>query len=316
VTAAEALRSRTDLAAKSLGAIGSAGLTAVGLAKIGDLFPIPDDPGPRTAAVGAVIAFVLMGAAIAALTVALWRVNRPFFIGTDLSTSEDLSDAEVALIQPQWDDFTRLNGMSPARYERKANRHEKRAAKLDTAWTDHYAPRLKAAIDASLADQADRTRFPSSVPPSPIAQREQQRAESMRAEIHLLTARAGLRILRKRLSDVMSGRSSQIYAAIFLIGLIGFALDTDYVVSARKDRVEIAKSCADAAEAGATSLPSICKGNDVAKADQPQTPLTPAQHEAAAIEALAARYTACLKDAGHDPTTQDACRRLLALIPR
>jgi hypothetical protein len=314
--ALESLRTRTDLAAKVIGGIGSAALTAVGLAKIGDLFPLPDDAKTRALAMAAVAGFLLMAVAIAALTVSLWKVNRPFFIGTDLANVADLTEAEKVLIQPQWDDFQRVNNATPAEWETLANGHETTATQLETAWAAYFTPKLQGAIERVLQAPdaaADRTKVPTSIPPSPEAIDERRQATTMQSELHLLIARAHLRVVRRRLSDVMSGWSSVSLAGLFVLGLLTFAIGTDYVTSVRKDAVEIAKSCAEAAEAGASSLPKICRGND--EPNTPEETITAAQHEAAAIEALASQYTSCVKDAKKDADELAICQKIRQLIP-
>jgi hypothetical protein len=79
------------------------------------------------------------------------------------------------------------------------------------------------------------------------------------AEIQETYARAALRIVRRRTSNAVRGMGSVLAYFLLVAGVLGFALGTDYVSSERSERVTIAKSCADAREAGAGMLPERVK---------------------------------------------------------
>src|ERR671915_1349990 len=77
----ESRRTRTDPAAKALAALGTAGLTAVGIEKVTDIFPYPDGGGLF---VGLALAgFLGMVAVIVVFTVRLYRASEA------LNTSSD-----------------------------------------------------------------------------------------------------------------------------------------------------------------------------------------------------------------------------------
>src|SRR4051812_5976014 len=92
--AADALRDRTDLAAKSLAALATAGLTAIGISKLTDVFPKPPNDRWWLAVAALALGFVLMAGAIALFTVNLWKANRPLVPVSDVESLE--KDGEIS----------------------------------------------------------------------------------------------------------------------------------------------------------------------------------------------------------------------------
>ena len=94
---ADGLRNRVDLFGKTLAAIATLGTTAVGLSKIGDLFPAEGNEYWVWAA-----CLGLASAAMAAIWVAvrLMRVARPVFMRVDLDGNEELDPSEREAVRP------------------------------------------------------------------------------------------------------------------------------------------------------------------------------------------------------------------------
>jgi hypothetical protein len=275
---AEKLRSRVDLSAKALGGLGTSALTAVGIARIGDLFPVPDTTRSWIAFGFAIAGFSVLALGLLIFTYRLWSVNEPIFMRTDDEAMRDMNDID----EKEQDQVERV-------YQRTADAN--------------HAPTLRAyeARAERLYRIAGRT--------ADAERRKELResADRITAEIKLTLARAALRILRRRTSNAVRGHGSVALYVFVAAGILGFALGTDYVSSERSEQVKIAKACADARTAGAdATLPEICgpAGKEEAAAAN-----SPAQEQADAIVALAEARQRCLaliKEGSTDTASCDA----------
>src|SRR3954451_6679213 len=79
---AETLRGRVDTAAKTFGGLATTALTAAGIAKISDVFPVPPGPRAHSALAATVVGFAFMAVGVLWFTARLWKVNQPMFLRT------------------------------------------------------------------------------------------------------------------------------------------------------------------------------------------------------------------------------------------
>ena len=131
--AIETLRGRSDLAAKALGGVGTAAISALGYAKLTDVFPYG---GP-----GWALAALIVGPI--AMVVALGFLVRGFYTATQsLITSSDIDEtvsrngmkpAEKTLVEQAYRDTAKLNGVNTLRaYEARGQRFERIAERAPT----------------------------------------------------------------------------------------------------------------------------------------------------------------------------------------
>jgi hypothetical protein len=225
--AAEKLRARADVAAKSLGALATAALGAVGLAKFADVTPFPFDAGwwAWIALVGLVVSFVAMAVLVFLLTRTLAYLARPVVMSSDPTKIERLNDEEQAQVHLIFGEFEALNRVPSVRaYAARAYRLER------------------------IADRSDEQ----------SAVRLRSRAALIAAEVLATLDRARHAVVRTRVSNVLFGRKAVAGFLLFLIALICFGISADYLSAKRNDEVALAKSCGDAHAAGATNLPGAC----------------------------------------------------------
>jgi hypothetical protein len=232
--ATDKLRARADIAAKSLGALASTVLAAVGIAKFADVMPFPFDAGwwSWLALFALIIGFVGMATVVAGLTRALARLDRPLFMSTDPRKIDKLETRdERRRVRTIFREVAALNGVASLRaYEARAHRLER------------------------IADRSDHE----------TAKRLRSRAALIAAEVMATQNRARLVVVRNRTSKLF-GRRFALGLAFFLISLIAFGISADYLAAKRTDEVTLAKSCAEAEGAGASTLPSAC--NDFVESD-------------------------------------------------
>lgn len=279
---ADALRNRVDLFGKTLAAIATLGTTAVGLNKIGDLFPAGENG--YWVALGCL---ALIAAALAAIGVAvrLMRVARPAFIQPDLSQSPDLDGEEVKEIEPLFEASAKRFGYSSLTGLQERERSLRTAA-------------------AHAADPDERVRRTAL-------------ADEVKAEIENAVARAQVVTVRRRAANAVNGWSWALYV-IVLVGLTGFALCADKVSSDRTDLIAEAKACGEARKATATA-DELSRTNGICEsAAEPEdpTPTPPTAAEARAQVAAKLVETAALcasleadgDDAATRPLTPADCK--------
>jgi hypothetical protein len=269
--ASDKLRERSDTAAKGLAALGTAGLTAVGIAKFSDIYPFP--PGEWEAVVAVVAGFIAMVVALVAFTLRLWDANRPLVTRIRATEMSD-DDEERDEIQAIYERLARLNGVDTlAGYEARGHRLERIA---DRTGNDQRAARLR------------------------------KRADQIRAEILATQARAALVVIRQRVNGALKGGGAASFALLFAGGLLAFGFGADRLDSERSARVAAYKACADAmtAKVRAQKLPSIC--DDVTQSTADETP-TVEQTRAQRMEALSAAHSACVDTAVEEEQPASMC---------
>lgn len=293
----EDIRSRSETSAKAIGALGTTALSAVGIAKFGDIFPLP--PGHLSVWTILVVMFVpvsflLMVAAVVWFSIRLWRANEPIMMLADPAQMPrgDLDGPERARVEQVYAAAAALHGKQTlADYEKDAIAFEREA--------EAHSPGSRQ--EALLLAKAQR----------------------IRANVDEAEQRALVNVVRTRARDsVKNGASIAIYVT-FALALVVFAIGVNYLDSERTARVDAAKACADAVDAvrrespGTRSLvPPICGGKEAVDSSPPaESPASSSATVAGAVADLAARYAACVSAAraggAHDAARCERIRRLL-----
>lgn len=221
---ADALRATTDRAAKGLGALAVAGLSGVGIAKVGGIHPEPDFwPWMPILWVG----FLLMVIAIVAFVYRFWLANRP------LAMSACVTDMLV-IDRRKWWDPLRATDLSPEEREevRKVYDHAMCHAPFAAGGTS--------AEDCETLDgyerRADRLEHDALYTlDSPASNRRLKQVERMRAEIERAQERAKLVVVRRRMNHVFNRPIAILLAALFVLGLGMFATAADYFDSVESE---------------------------------------------------------------------------------
>jgi hypothetical protein len=253
----EAVRRRTDLFAKSIAGLGTAALTAIGIAKFADVYPLPPfchiPAALWVALVATVGGFAAMGLALVWFSRGLWKVTEAVFMPLEPPEQNrkaigGLDEDEAARVRDVYEAAAQLHGAKTlAEYAKQAatldgdaDKKEDKAARAGTADTE---------VRAAAGDAA----------------RLRVRAQAIRANVDEAQARAVLNVVRMR-----AHRAVRNWGPIlcFLPGLVAFGLGADYLDSEHSASLRAAKTCVSAIEAvrdgsPATGrlLPAIC-GND------------------------------------------------------
>jgi hypothetical protein len=225
---ADSLRATTDRAAKALSALATAGLTAVGIAKVGDLYPKPDG-GYWPTVLFLWLGFVLMLIALFAFVVRFWRANRPLAVSTSLVEMWPGTDESGNRKTPDtgWRQRWKVlvGGDLPiideeeckeiARIYKDAIKHAPFAAGEKDTLKDYEGRADELESDALYT------------PDSPISLRRMRQVARMRAEIEKAEQRAKLVVIRRRMNHVFNRPAAAILAIIFVVGLVMFAAAAD-----------------------------------------------------------------------------------------
>jgi hypothetical protein len=232
--ATDKVRERSDAAAKALVGLGTAGLTAVGISKFSDVYPLPDGELGTALLVGA--AFLLMAGVLVTLTFLLLTANRPLVTEVDADKMSASADEKKA-IKKIYDEVAKRNGAEAMRvYDARGQRFQR---------------------------IADRKTTPEEA--TPIL----AKAARIRSETDAAMARAALIVSRRRMTDALKGWQAGVCALVFVVALLTFGIGADRLESKRTDEVAAYKACAEAETAGVIKLPSICNDVTMKKPDPP-----------------------------------------------
>jgi hypothetical protein len=227
--ALDKLRQRADTTAKAFGALATSLLTAVGVAKIGDVFPLESSNRAWTWAGALFVGFGLMAAAIAFFTARLWRVSNPILAHVDPDRMKDyLSKSELALVKEVYKEARQRWSVPSVRaYARRGRRLER------------------------IADRLNH---------EPSAAKLRERSAAIGVELQAVMSHALALVGRRRAGKVVRSWLSVGAFAVFVIGVVVFAVSSDRLESARAGEIALAKSCAEARTAHATedALPGLC----------------------------------------------------------
>lgn len=291
--ATEKIRARTDTSAKALGALGTTGITAAGLSKFSDIFPLPAAPSTEqlVAVGGVLVGLLLMAAAVGWMTAMLWKVSQPIFMSSNLPQMQaELNNAD--------------------QYQRVATIYGSAALLNDSEDLEHYASR---------GLRLERVAYDSADPA--VRKRAEEEALQIRNDVMATQARAATNVVRQRAYRAVRSKTTLGIFVLFLLGLISFGVASDYLDSERAGRVASAKSCAEAVKAVRESspataklLPTLCGEQAVATTPKASsTPVPSVQKETSgAVKDLAARYEACTTAAG--PGDASACASIAAAM--
>ena len=231
--AADKIRSRADLTAKGLGALGTTVLTAIGITKVGDLFPAKAELRWLVGVAFVLVGFAAMTFVLGFFTRRLWRVNEPIFLAADEKRMPDLDKHSPKGTTPELDRVTEIyGGMADLNDVPSLRAYELRG---------HRWERI-----------AERERNEKR------AKELQIRAALLRAEVLATETRALAVLVRDRASRAIADSRAVAAYAAFVIGVVLFAAGADWLESNRTDEVALARSCGDARKAGATELPDPC----------------------------------------------------------
>ena len=280
---ANGLLSRADLTAKAAAGLGSGGLTAIGIAKVADVYPFE---GPNGWLFGLFGGFLAMALAVAFFTRRLWRLQAPTVMRSTPWEIRDLDDEEEALVADVYAEIARLNDVASLRaYEARAHRLSR------------------------VADLLGET---------PLGKALAAEASLIALEVLATLARARLSVIRRRTTrSILGFRAILVYFA-FLAGLVLFGVAADALEAKRSGEAQIAKTCGEALKAGASSLPSACDPYVPPGSGGEAGTAAPGEEIDTAAEQLAAQRTACrraARKAGEDPSAScTAIDRALAAL--
>jgi hypothetical protein len=277
--AIETVRKRADVAAKTLGGLGSTALAAIGFAKIGDVFPFPpDDNAAQVATFFLLLGFSLMAGFVAFFTYRLWQLNQPIVLNPDTNRMTDLTTEERAEVRRIYDEMAALNRVEslPA-YLARSHRLRR------------ITPRVSDAV----------------------AKRYIARADEIEAEVSAVQARGALVVLRRRAKDVISDRLALLAYGGLVFAIVVFAISADKLEAERTSELTVAKECAATKTAGVevAKLPSICTTYFSSPTGKTSS-VTAAEEADAAVTALAAAHVRCLRAATKAGTGAGECAPL------
>jgi hypothetical protein len=274
----ESLRARADLAAKVIAGLGSTLVTAIGIAKFSDLFPMPPDITKEIilAIIGVTLGFTFMVAAVLFIALRYWKATEPIPLRSDLTRLEVEDDNERKLVIEAFDDVARLNDVPTLlAYEARAHRIERIARWL----------------------------------PKEEAGRAATEAAVIQTEVLATQYLARRRIVRRRVSMAVRGPGAKALYVVFVGGVILFGFGADYLASERTDAVAVAKACADARAVDENiDLPPIC--GEPAEEPPGEELTTPEQVNEARLDLLASA-AACFEEAHADETLDASACQLL-----
>ena len=261
---ADAIRSRTDLFGKTLGAIVTLGTGAVGLEKIGDLFPA--DGREWVAVAAACLGLAVAALAAVAIAVRLMSVSRPVFMDSDLSRSPEVTSDEQEAVRPVFEASARRFGYTSLVGLQERERILREAG----SWS---------------RDRDERAR-------------RMELADEVKTEIEQALARGQVVVVRRRSARAVTAGWAWLFYVLVVAGLTFFAMGTDFVSS---DRLSVAdaKACAEARKADATAKElhrtGVCDSKGQPDEDQDEDTESPSSAvvRAQVTTKLAAALEAC-----------------------
>jgi hypothetical protein len=213
-TLADGLLSRADLTAKAAAGLGSSGLTAIGIAKVADVYPLEDPDGWLFGLFGG---FLTMGLAVAFFTRRLWRLQTPTVMRSTPWEIRDLDHEEEMLVAEVYAEVAKLNDVASLRaYEARPHRLSR------------------------VADLLGET---------PLRKTLAAEARLIALEVRATLARARLNVIRRRTTRSILGFRAMLVYLAFLVGLVLFGVAADALEVKRAGEVQMANSCGEAMKA-------------------------------------------------------------------
>lgn len=197
------IRGRTDVTAKGLAAVGTAAVSAIGYAKLADVFPYY---GPWYALVGLGVGLAAMVFAVVMLVRRFEDLAQTVITYADAErtrTKSELDHQEFTTLTREYEEMAKLNGVKSLRaYNARAHRFER------------------------IADASPDTTTASAL---------RARADAIRAEVLATQDRAVVFILRERAKRAFFHKKAIALLAVFLLGWYGTALAADALEAKRAD---------------------------------------------------------------------------------
>jgi hypothetical protein len=212
---ADKLRTRVDAFGKILGSLGTAAVTAAGLARISSIFPIPRGDVPLVVAVFGALA---VGATVVVtLAVRLSKVAEPISLRSDLEElieSGEITGREIPAVKEVFRrTYVLNNAASLLAYETRGQRLQ----------------RIRGWIGDTNAAQVCT-----------------DRATEIVQDVDVTLARASVVVVRRRSTQAVSSATAYGLYGLFLAAIIVFALASGQLISHQSGEVATLKSCADA----------------------------------------------------------------------
>lgn len=218
--AVEKIRARSDLAAKTLGTLGTTAVTTFGIAKADDVFPVPGGGVLEEAiAALAIASAIAMGLVVLFFARGLWHVSDAIYTTSDVETM-DVTGKEKDTVISLYERMAKLNGVtSLSAYEARGRRFRRIADATDDAVR-------KKALD--------------------------QKATQIAEEIGAVQARAAMLVVRMRSARAVRGRAAQCLYVVFILALVTSGASGNYLEAKRNtDKRTLAQlqDCGKTAEA-------------------------------------------------------------------
>ena len=202
------IRSRTDHTTKGLAAVGTAAVTAIGYAKLADVFPYH---GPSWSIPVLVLGLSAMVVAVVRLVQRFERIGDTIITYADIQRTLDcnrLEEPERTTLEREYKNMAALNGVETLRaYNARAHRFER------------------------IADRAD----------SGTASSLRARADAIRAEVLATQDRVVVFILRERAKTAFFSPRVVLWLVVFLLGWYSTALAADVLQAHRSESPEPSK---------------------------------------------------------------------------
>jgi hypothetical protein len=272
----EKIRSRSDLTAKGLAAVGTAAVGAIGYKEFANAFPAE---GHWLIFVCLFLGPVLMICAVVALIVRFSRAGESVLTNADVEHVVEVNHLDPGqrdLVEEKYSQMAKLNEVdSLGAYQARGFRFERIA-------------------DRRPAAEADPVR---------------QRADQVHGEVLATQSGVAALIVRDRAKKAMTGWTI-VWIFLFAGGWYSVSLSADALSAERTEKIEIAKSCAEARKAGADEdkLPGICgeKPNGDGKGSEAST----AETIGDSVVAITESWRDCWKAAAKAKEDRSVCAPL------
>jgi hypothetical protein len=274
------IRQRADTTAKALGLLGTTVLTASGIAEFGDIFPLSPTESLDWLYVSLSIgSFLAIAGALAYFTWQLWKVNLPVVTSSLPSRMQSISSSEERLVEEIYGRTAALNRA------KNLSALEARAQRLQRIGGD---------------ERPDLT----------------VEANSILTVVSEAQNRAAHAVVRTRAVKAVGGLRALTVYAVLAVGVVSFAVSSDWLESKRADDIKVATACGDAKKAGVSMDPlTICSAY-FPKSDitEPPPPKTFVATEQVAELGRALEECRAAEVRGTPPPPPGACNALAAAV--
>lgn len=332
VAALDNTRGRGDAWGKSVLAIGTTLVTALGVGTVVSVFPISDERGALAIAV-AVLAFSIAIYGVISVGQAVSSISAPIIM--ELSSDSDLAEEdEKGIVKEIYDRFAKLNGKSTLRdyaFEALAiERIKTEIAKLpvgevglrETKRNEILSELNAASKSTNTRDQLDRLIVEVADPAR--SDDALKRAAAIRAEIRAVMNSAAVALARQNVFDTINTTHTKLALAAIPVGLVIALMAADYASSngtEPKELVEFNQACVDLMKAAKEQGMEITENCDKVSLpddqEEPEAeplPADPVQDaRSKALAALVEQYEICISDPRANLEVRASCDQILDL---